>query len=80
MTGSMAQTVTFGNSHNISSAEEKVDNLKSESSMREDLSVLSIRSISSAVARTASALCPRRSRWPLLPRRHSPVGVAKSPV
>jgi hypothetical protein len=46
MNGSMDQTATFGIAHNISSAEEKVTILKSERSMAEDLSVLSIRSVS----------------------------------
>jgi hypothetical protein len=46
------QTVTSGIAHNISDAEEKVDILKSERSMDEDLSVLSLRSVSSAVGRT----------------------------
>jgi hypothetical protein len=49
MNGSMGDTVTSGIPHNISSAEEKVDVLKSERSIDEDLSVLSIRSVSSAV-------------------------------
>jgi hypothetical protein len=35
MNGSMGQTVTFGIAHNISSAEEKVDILKSERSIDE---------------------------------------------
>jgi hypothetical protein len=46
------QTVTSGIAHNISSAQEKVDTLKIERSVDEDLSVLSIRSVSSAVGRT----------------------------
>jgi hypothetical protein len=45
-------TVTFSIAHNISSAEEKVDILKSKRSMYEDLSVLSIVSVLSAVGRT----------------------------
>jgi hypothetical protein len=44
------QTVTFGIAHNISAPEEKVEILANERSM-EDLSVLSIRSVSSAVGR-----------------------------
>jgi hypothetical protein len=52
MDGSMGQRDTFGIAHNISSAEEKVDSLKSERLMDEDLSVLSIRSIWSTVRRT----------------------------
>jgi hypothetical protein len=52
MNGSMGQTVTYGIAHNISTAEEKVDLLESERSMEEDLRVLSIRSVSSAVGRT----------------------------
>jgi hypothetical protein len=52
MNGSMGQTVTFGIAHNSWSAEEKVDILKSERSMNQDLRVLSIRSVSSAVGRT----------------------------
>jgi hypothetical protein len=50
------QTVAFGIAHNISLGEEKVDILKSERSMDEDLSALSIRSVSSAVGRIL--------RWP----------------
>jgi hypothetical protein len=45
MNGSMVQTLTSGIAHNIWFAEEKVDILKSERSMEEDLSLLSIRSI-----------------------------------
>jgi hypothetical protein len=52
MNGSMGRTVTSGIAHNISSTEEKVNTLKSERSIDEDLSVLSIRSVSSAVGRT----------------------------
>jgi hypothetical protein len=52
MNGSMGQTVTSGRAHNISSTEEKVNTLKSERLMDEDLSVLSIRSVSFAVGRT----------------------------
>jgi hypothetical protein len=47
-------TVTSGIAHNISSAEEKVNPLKSERSVDEDLRLLSIRSVSSAVGRTLS--------------------------
>jgi hypothetical protein len=43
------QTVTFGIAHKIWSAQETVDILKIEGSMVEDLSMLSIRSVSSAV-------------------------------
>jgi hypothetical protein len=46
------QTVMFGIAHNILFAEEKVDLLKSERSMDEALSALSIRSVSSAIGRT----------------------------
>jgi hypothetical protein len=46
------QRVTFGIGDTIASAEEKVDILKSERSMDEDLSLLSIRSVSSVVGRT----------------------------
>jgi hypothetical protein len=52
MNGSMGQTVTSGRAHNISSAEEKLNALKSERSMDDDLCLLSIRSVSSAVGRT----------------------------
>jgi hypothetical protein len=52
------QTVTFGIAHNIESAEEKVDILKSERSMKEDLSVLSIGSVSSAVGLTLFPMDP----------------------
>jgi hypothetical protein len=52
MNGSRDQTITSGIAHNISFGEEKVDILKSERSMYEDLRVLSIRSGSSAVGRT----------------------------
>jgi hypothetical protein len=52
MNGSMSQTVTSCITHNISSTEEKVNTLKRERSMDEDLSVLSIRSVSSAVGRS----------------------------
>jgi hypothetical protein len=49
MNGSMPRTRRSDIARNISSAEEKVDILKSERSMEEDLSMLSIRSVSSAV-------------------------------
>jgi hypothetical protein len=52
MNGSMGQTFTSGIAHNTSSDDEKVDMLKSERSMDEDLSVLSIRSVTSAVGRS----------------------------
>jgi hypothetical protein len=55
LNGSMGQTVTSGIAHNISSSEEKVNPLKRERSMDEDLSVLSIRSVSSIVGRTLFA-------------------------
>jgi hypothetical protein len=51
MNGSMGRTVKSCIAHNIASAEEKVDTLKSERLMYEDLSGLSIRSVSSAVGR-----------------------------
>jgi hypothetical protein len=49
---SMGQTLTSDIAHNISSAEEKVDTLKSGRSMDEDLSLLSIRFVSFVVGRT----------------------------
>jgi hypothetical protein len=52
MNGSMDETVRLSIAHNTSSSEEKVNTLKSERSIDEDLSVLSIRSVSSAVGRT----------------------------
>jgi hypothetical protein len=64
MNGSMGQRFTFGIAHNISSAEEKVDILESERSMDEDLSVLSIRSVSSAVGRTRLPIALARDGLP----------------
>jgi hypothetical protein len=52
MNGSMGGNVTFVNAHNISFAEEKVETLKRERSMNDDVSVLSIRYVSSAAGRT----------------------------
>jgi hypothetical protein len=49
MNGSMGQTFTSVIAHNIFAAEEKVYLLKSERSLDADLSVLSIRFVSSAV-------------------------------
>jgi hypothetical protein len=59
MNGSVGEAVIFGIAHNISSLEEKVAILKSERSMTEDLSLLSIRSVSSAVGRT---MLPNRTQ------------------
>jgi hypothetical protein len=49
------RAVTFGIAHNISLAEEKVDTLTNESSIDQDLCVLSIRSVLPAVGRTLIA-------------------------